>query len=94
MSNETIGSDLSKKNRDYDTGVTPRIPIGTVVYEAGDFASWTEKLIVDKNNQKIISMFWDSLYFDDEKKADLQSQRAHSNYSEYQADSVEGYCYY
>ena len=92
MYNETI-SNLSKKNHDYDTGLTPRIPIGTVVYEAGDFASWTEKLVVDKSNQKIISMFWNRLYFDDEKKADFQTNRAHTEYSEYQADCAEGYCH-
>lgn len=57
------------------------IPIGTVCYKAGDFAEYTEKIVVEKTNQKRVTMFWNSLYFLDKKKADEATFKAHAKYS-------------
>ena len=64
---------------------TKPIEIGELVYKAGDAFDWTEEIIVDKSNQKEISMFWNSLYFASKKDADIMTRRAKAAYGEYQA---------
>jgi len=63
------------------------IQIGEIVYRAGDFASWTEPVKVTKENQKEITMFWNCIYFDNEKQANNKTSRAHAAYGEYQAEA-------
>ncbi len=66
------------------------IPIGEIVYRSGDFASYTEVIKVDEENQKIVTMFWNSLYFDNESAADYVTRRAHAAYGRYQAEAANG----
>lgn len=63
------------------------IPIGTQCYHAGDFLSSTEVVIVNEENQKIVSALWNELYFTDKAKADYVTELAHAEYSDWQ-----GYC--
>lgn len=60
------------------------IPIGTKCFKAGDFTEWTEEIIVTEENQKIVTMCWNSTYFLDKNKADRVTARAHMEYSAYQ----------
>ena len=39
------------------------IPIGTICYEAGDFTEWTKEIVVNEENQKRVTMFWNCLFF-------------------------------
>lgn len=63
------------------------IPIGTSCYHAGDFLSSTEVIVVNEENQKIVSALWNKLYFIDKTKADYVTELAHTEYSDWQ-----GYC--
>lgn len=65
------------------------VPIGTKCYYAGDFASGTEKIAVDYDNQKIITMFWNSMYFLNKEDADKVTNNNHRNYNDYQGMMVE-----
>lgn len=60
------------------------IPIGTKCYRAGDFTELTEEIVVTEENQKIVTMCWNSTYFLDKNKADMVTMRAHMEYSSYQ----------
>lgn len=57
------------------------IPIGTVCYKAGDFTENTEEIVVEETNQKVVTMFWNSLYFLDKEKADKATFKAHAEYT-------------
>lgn len=46
------------------------IPIGTICYEAGDFSKYTKQIVVNEDNQKQITMFWNSIYFLEKEEAD------------------------
>lgn len=81
----TIGDYLYEMEKNYKEGKTPRVPIGTVVFRSGDAWDYTSKVTVTEKNQKEVSMFWNRLYFDNQKDADYQTARAHAEYSEYQA---------
>ena len=59
------------------------IPIGTICFKAGDWLSDTEKIIVDENNQRIISMLWNSSYFLDKNKADGLMYQSKAEYERY-----------
>lgn len=59
------------------------IPIGTVCFRAGDFTEYTKKITVTKENQKEVTMFWNSLYFLDEKDADIVTSREHASYGDW-----------
>ena len=63
------------------------IPIGTSCYHAGDFLSSAEMIVVNEENQKIVSALWNKLYFTDKTKADYVTELAHVEYSDWQ-----GYC--
>lgn len=78
----TIGMTLCDRERLFES-VEP-IPIGELVYKAGDAFDYTEVIKVNKANQKEVTMFWNSLYFDDEEKADVKTALAHAAYGEYQ----------
>lgn len=56
------------------------IPIGTICYRAGDFVEQTEEIVVNEENQKQVTMFWNSLYFLDEEQADCVTCKAHADY--------------
>lgn len=57
------------------------IPIGTICYKAGDFTEQPEEIVVEKANQKLVTMFWNCLYFLDKEQADYVTDRAHSDYA-------------
>ena len=44
-------------------------------------------VIVNEENQKIVSALWNELYFTDKAKADYVTELAHAEYSDWQ-----GYC--
>lgn len=56
------------------------IPIGTICYKAGDFVEQTEKIVVNEENQKRVTMFWNCLFFLDEEHADYVTDKAHADY--------------
>lgn len=56
------------------------IHIGTICYKAGDFMGHTKQIVVNKENQKQVTMFWNDLYFLDEEQADYATSKAHSDY--------------
>lgn len=60
------------------------IPIGTVCYRAGDYTEWTSKVTVTAENQKRVTMFWNSLYYLNEAKADAVTVEEHAEYGLYQ----------
>lgn len=64
------------------------IPIGTEVFKAGDFAEGTEKLLVTEENQKIVTMFWNDLYFLEQEKADAKTNQAHADYNKWQGECM------
>lgn len=45
------------------------VPIGTVCYRKGDILHKPKKYIVDNDNQRRISMWWNCMYFLTEKEA-------------------------
>ena len=55
------------------------VPIGEIVYKS-DFFDWTEAVEVTKENQDEVTMFWNSIYFDDKDKADQETMAAHADY--------------
>ena len=57
------------------------IPIGTICYEAGDFTEWTKEIVVNEENQKRVTMFWNCLFFLDKEQADYVTDKAHSDYA-------------
>ena len=44
-------------------------------------------IVVNEENQKIVSVLWNKLYFTDKTKADYVTELAHAEYSDWQ-----GYC--
>ena len=63
------------------------IPIGTVCYKAGGFNGRTTKVIVNDNNQKRVTRFWNSLYFSDKEKADAVTNKEHADYERWLLDT-------
>lgn len=66
------------------------IPVGEKVWEAGDAWEWERQIEVTPENQKIVTMFWNSLYFDNQKDAEMRTSIAHAQYGEYQDMAVRG----
>lgn len=58
------------------------IPIGTECYRSGDFAEDTTKIVVTEENQKNVTMFWNSLYFLKEEDANRVTWQAHAEYNQ------------
>ena len=81
----TSGMDLSERNA-LLTKVIP-VQIGEFVWDAGDYWSYPELVKVTKDNQKQITMFWNSLYFDKEEDANRKNQRARMAYGSYLSGS-------
>lgn len=84
----TSGMDLWERE-DLFKNTIP-IELGAIVYRSGDAFEWTQPVIVNKENQKEVSMFWNALYFDNEADADLVTNIAHANYSRYQESCIYG----
>ena len=57
------------------------IPIGTICYRAGDFTEQTKEIVVNEENQKQVTIFWNCLYFLDEEQADCVTDKAHSDFA-------------
>ena len=68
------------------------IPVGEIVYRAGDAWDYTQIVKVTEENQDEVTMFWNSLYFDNEKDADVRTSIAHSDYCSYQGRAAQGQC--
>lgn len=66
------------------------IPLGTEVYKAGGAFDWTAPVVVTKENQKMITMFWNSMYFLSREDADQETMNAHSKYGQYQQAVADG----
>lgn len=65
------------------------IPIGTKCYKSGDFAEYTSEIIVTEENQKIVTMFWNALYFLEKEKAEIVTWQEHAEYGAWQANCCE-----
>ena len=63
------------------------IPIGEIVWDSGDCWSYPEPVTVTNENQKEITMFWNSLFFDNEEAATERNDISRGNYSSYQANA-------
>ena len=81
----TSGMSIWEREKLFDK-VEP-IPINQIVYRSGDFTEETKKIIVDKDNQKIVTMFWNCLYFDNYEDAERATRRAHYDYASYLAEA-------
>lgn len=75
----TSGMTLSDREVLYDN-VIP-IPIGEIVYRSGGVFDPDEEVMVTKENQKEITMFWNALYFETLNDAKRKSWIAKSEYS-------------
>lgn len=67
------------------------IPIGEKVFQAGDAFDATKVVTVTEDNQKIITMFWNSQYFDDFDKAEGKTLETHAAYGRYQSSVADGW---
>lgn len=81
MNFSTAGMELYEREKSYENGNV--IPIGTICYKAGDFIDNTKKVIVNSENQKIVSMFWNALYFLDEKRANQKMYQSKAEYGDW-----------
>ena len=84
---------LSYFERKYIARQHDPIPIGDTVYDAGDFADPVSKITVTEDNQFMISMFWNSSYFDNYKAASRKNAEFHNEYADYQARALEACSY-
>lgn len=74
----TKGMNIVQRSKSFENGNI--VPVGTVCYEVGNWLENTKKIIVDKDNQKIVSMCWNSSYFLDKEKADRETNILTSRY--------------
>ena len=81
----TKGMELYEREDLYK--ITTPILIGETVYEAGGAWDQTKQITVTEENQKEISMFWNSIFFDTWEKAEAQTDIAHSNYSSWMCNA-------
>lgn len=81
LSFSTAGMTLDKRELSFQEGNI--VPIGTVCFRAGDWLDNTKQIIVTEDNQKEVSMFWNSLYFMDENKANEKMNQARIEYNEW-----------
>ena len=77
----TSGMKMYEREESYKKGNV--IPIGTVCFEAGDWLENTKQIVVNSDNQKMVSMFWNSLYFLDEEKANQKMQQSKADYGDF-----------
>ena len=85
----TSGMELYEREELFENTIP--IPIGEIVWKAGDAWSYEKPIKVDAENQKTVSMFWNALYFDNKQEAAMRTSIAHAAYGEYQASTA--YCY-
>lgn len=85
MNFTTAGMKLYEREESYESGNV--ISIGTVCFKAGDWLENTEKIVVDSDNQKEVSMFWNSLYFLDEERANQKMQQSKADYGNFLFES-------
>ena len=64
------------------------IELGTIVWYSGDCFESVTPIKVTGKNQKEISMFWNSLYFDTIEQAEQRNNVAHALYGKYQASAM------
>ena len=57
----TRGMDYYDKKKSYESGNI--VPLGTECFKAGSWLERTEPVIVNHENQKIISMLWNDGYY-------------------------------
>lgn len=84
MNFSTMGMTLDERYEILDR--VDLIPIGTICYRSGDFTDYTKEIIVNEDNQKQVTMFWNCLYFLDKNKADIVTQREHTAYGIWQME--------
>lgn len=72
--------------------VVDLIPIGTICFRAGDFATDTQKIIVTRENQESVTMFWNSLYFLEKEKADEVTLQERIDYNNFQVNCMMNAC--
>lgn len=68
--------------RDMITKYEP-IPIGDVVYDSGDAFTPVQEVVVTKDNQNLITMFWNALYFEDYDAATRKHSMCTEDYDFY-----------
>ena len=59
------------------------IEIDAIVWYSGDCWSYPEPVNVTKDNQKRITMFWNSLFFETKEEAEKKNAIAKGNYGSY-----------
>ena len=64
------------------------IEFGAIVWYSGDYFESVTPIKVTGKNQKEISMFWNSLYFDTIEQAEQRNNVAHALYGKYQASAM------
>ena len=74
----TTGMNISEREKLFEK-VKP-IPIGKTVFESGGFADAAKAVVVTIENQKIVTMFWNSMYYNTMDEAEHQTRIAHSIY--------------
>ena len=81
------GQDLFDREQLYKT-VDP-IPVGNRLYKSGGFAGATEIVTVNSDNQKLCTMFFNSIYFNNEEDAEKATRLAHAEYGRYQQECAD-----
>ena len=84
----TTGLDYFERKALFNT-VIP-IHIGETVWYAGDCWEYPSPVKVDAGNQEMITMFWNSLYFDEQEKAIKKNNIFKARYGSWQSLCVGG----
>lgn len=80
----TCSLQLHEKEALVDSGKIALVPIGTECYEVEGTFGWYKKISVTEKNQRIITMFWNDMYFLKEEEAKNTVQRLKGEYGAYQ----------
>lgn len=62
------------------------IPVGTICFRSGDAFDNTYQVEVTEENQETVSMFWNSLYFNNKDEADIITWNTRTNYNNWQTN--------
>ena len=89
MEFDTTGMDFNSRMELFRK--TEPVKLNTYVFFSGDHTEGPSAVKVTEDNQQIISMFWNSIYFEDMKSAKRANDIARKKYYDYQADAAEGY---
>lgn len=68
-----------------------KIPVGDTVWGAGDAFEPEHEVIVTEQNQDMVTMFWNSLYFDNRRDASIVTEENMEEYNDYLERSFEQY---